>query len=51
MATQNEAEILIQRIRVGIDLSRRLPRDQAENHLLKALADLAALKAALAIPA
>jgi hypothetical protein len=31
---------LINRISANVDLSRRLPRDQAEVHSLKAMADL-----------
>ena len=42
MTTQNQidARNLINRISANVDLSRRLPRDQAETHSLKAMADL-----------
>lgn len=41
--TKREAKTLIDRIHANVDLSRRLPRDQAEVHSLKAMADLNAL--------
>jgi len=45
--TKQDAQNLINRISANVDLSRRLPRDQAEAHSLKAMADLNALRALL----
>lgn len=41
--TKRNAKTLIDRIHANIDLSRRLPRDQAEVHSLQAMAELNAL--------